>query len=107
MKATLPGKPGLTKTALLAKPGPTTTALPEKPGLTTTAPPRDQAKTELGTAISAISKIILTALIAFLTDETPGLAADGMSFPALNSSHLFGEDKTGELEVRFARWRIV
>jgi hypothetical protein len=51
------------KTALLAKLGPTTTALLAKPGLTTTAPPRDQAKEELGIAISAISAIILTAFI--------------------------------------------
>src|SRR5262249_29979250 len=63
-KATLPGKTGLTKTALLAKPGPTTTALPGKPPLTTTAPPRDQAKAELGMAISAISAIILMAFMA-------------------------------------------
>src|SRR5262245_9160403 len=69
-KATLPGKTGLTKTALLAKPGPTTTALPAKPGLTTTAPPRDQAKAELGAAISAISAIILTAFIAHPANET-------------------------------------
>src|SRR5262245_38251037 len=71
-KATLPGKTGLTKTALLAKPGPMTTALLAKPGptttallgkppLMTTAPPREQAKAELGIAISAISEIILTA----------------------------------------------
>jgi hypothetical protein len=51
-------------TALLAKPGPTTTALLGKPPLTTTAPPRDQAKAELGIAISAISAIILTAFTA-------------------------------------------
>src|SRR5262245_47657129 len=69
-KATPPGKPGRTKTALLAKPGPTTTALLGKPPLTTTAPPRDQAKAELGIAISAISAIILTAFIAHPTNET-------------------------------------
>src|SRR5215467_12417532 len=69
-KATLPGKTGRTKTALFAKPGPTITPLLGKPPLTTTAPPRDQAKAELGIAISAISAIILTAFIAHPTNET-------------------------------------
>src|SRR5262245_20217672 len=69
-KATPPGKPGRTKTALLAKPGLTTTALLGKPPLTTTAPPRDQAKAELGIAISAIRAIILTAFIAHPANET-------------------------------------
>src|SRR5262249_2339931 len=68
-KATLPGKTGLTKTALLAKPGPTTTALPGKPFFTTTVLPRDQAKAELGMAISAISAIILMAFMAHLANK--------------------------------------
>jgi hypothetical protein len=74
----------------LAKPGPTTTALLAKPGLTTTAPPRDQAKAELGIAISAISAIILTAFIGLPTDGTQALA--GTSF-VWNSPHSSGEGK--------------
>mgnify|MGYP003693890829 CR=1 FL=1 len=43
---------------------------------------RDQAKAELGIAISAISTIILTAFIAFIpTNETQAWLLAGMSFP--------------------------
>src|SRR5215467_8919532 len=112
-KATLPGKPGLTKTALLAKPGPTTTALLGKPGPTTTAllgkpgptttallgkpprtataPPRDQAKAELGIAISAISAIILRAFMAHPADE---LRPDSSRvYSVWNSPHSSGKGK--------------
>src|SRR5215467_3917421 len=101
-KATLPGKTGLTKTALLAKPGPmttallakpgpTTTALPGKPPLTATAPPRDQAKAELGIAISAISAIILMAFIAHPTNELRPDSSQACS--VWNSPYSSGEGK--------------
>src|SRR5499433_3722229 len=90
-KATLPGKTGLTKTALLAKPGPTTTALPGKPPLATTAPPRDQAKAELGMAISAISAIILMAFMAHPANE---LRPDSSRvYSVWNSPHSSGKGK--------------
>src|SRR5262245_46111876 len=90
-KATLPGKPGLTKTALLAKPGPTTTALLGNPPLTTTAPPRDQAKAELGIAISAISAIILMAFMAHPANE---LRPDSSrAYYVWNSPHSSGKGK--------------
>ena len=61
-----------------------------KTGPRTTAPPRDQAKAELGIAISAISAIILTAFIGLPTDGTQALA--GTSF-VWNSPHSSGEGK--------------
>src|SRR5215813_6222864 len=90
-KATPPGKPGRTKTALFAKPGPTITPLLGKPPLTTTAPPRDQAKAELGIAISAISAIILMAFMAHPANE---LRPDSSRiYSVWNSPHSSGKGK--------------
>jgi hypothetical protein len=81
----------------LAKPGPTTTALPEKPGLATTAPPRDQAKAELGIAISAISAIILTAFIAHPTNGTQAWLRPGLL--CLEFTTFFSRRQESDLKV--------